>query len=76
MYDLPQKFKEWLEIRVALLITEMYPRDGIDIQRLPRIEKELEAYFKDRQNDEGDYNIFDSLNVNQRIGIHRNYQIV
>ena len=76
LYDLPQKFKEYLEVRVAILLTEMYPRDGVDIQRLPRIERELEAYFKDRENDEGDYNIFDSYDASSRIGINRNYQLV
>ena len=76
IYDLPQKFKEYLEVRVAILLTEMYPRDNVDIQRLPRIERELEAYFKDRENDEGNYNIFDSYDASARIGINRNYSIV
>ena len=74
--DIPQKFQEYLEVRVAILLTEMYPRDGIDIQRLPRIEKELETYFKDRQNEEGNYNIFDNFDTNARIGINRNYDII
>ena len=54
----------------------MYPRDGVDIQRLPRIERELEAYFKDRENDEGNYNIFDNYDTNARVGINRNYDII
>ena len=74
--DIPQKFQEYLEVRVAILLTEMYPRDGVDIQRLPRIERELEAYFKDRENDEGNYSIFDNYNTASRIGINRNYDIV
>ncbi len=74
--DIPEKFKEYLEVRVAILLTEMYPRDNVDIQRLPRIERELEAYFKDRENDEGNYNIFDSYDASARIGINRNYSIV
>lgn len=74
--DIPQKFQEYLEVRVAILLTEMYPRDGVDIQRLPRIERELEAYFKDRENDEGNYSIFDNYHTASRIGINRNYDIV
>jgi len=74
--DIPQKFQEYLEVRVAILLTEMYPREGIDIRRLPRIEKELEAYFKDRQNDEANYNILDSYSTASRVGINRNYDIV
>ena len=74
--EMPQKFLEYLEVRVALLLTEMYPRDGIDIQRLPRIERELEAYFRDRENDEGNYNIFDNYDTNARVGINRNYDII
>jgi hypothetical protein len=74
--ELPPKFLEYLEVRVALILTEMYPRDGIDVQRLPRLERELEAYFKDRQNDEGNYNIFDSYATSSRIGINRNYELV
>ena len=74
--DIPQKFQEYLEVRVAILLTEMYPRDGVDIQRLPRIERELEAYFKDRENDEGNYSIFDNYATASRIGINRNYDIV
>ncbi len=74
--DIPQKFQEYLEVRVAILLTEMYPRDGVDIQRLPRIERELEAYFKDRENDEGNYSIFDNYDTASRIGINRNYDIV
>lgn len=73
--DVPQKYKEYLTVRTAILLTELYPQSGIDIQRLPKMEAELRAYFKDRENDQGNYNIFDNYDTNERIGFNRNYDL-
>jgi hypothetical protein len=69
----PQKYREYLSVRVAILLTELYPQSGVDIQRLPKMEAELRAYFKDREFDDANYSIFDSYDVASRIGINRNY---
>jgi hypothetical protein len=61
---------------VAILLTELYPQSGIDIQRLPKMEQELRAYFKDRENDEANYSIFDNYDAASRIGINRNYSLI
>jgi len=75
LLDLPQKFLEYLNVRVAILLTELYPQSGVDIQRLPKMEAELRAYFKDREFDDANYSIFDSYDVASRIGINRNYDL-
>ena len=75
LYDLPAKFLEYLNIRVAILLTELYPQSGVDIQRLPKMEQELRAYFKDREFDEANYSIFDNYDAASRIGINRNYSL-
>lgn len=72
----PQKFQEYVEVRTARLLTELYPQSGIDIQRLPKLEQELETYFKDRQNDQGNYNIFNNYDTATRVGVNRNYDLV
>jgi len=54
----------------------MYPKKGVDIERLSKKEQEIETYFKDSQNTEADYNIFDNYDTNTRIGINRNYDII
>lgn len=74
--DVPTKYLEYLNVRTAILLTEMYPQSGIDIQRLPKMEQELRAYFKDRQNDEANYSIFDNYDAAARIGINRNYSLI
>jgi len=71
----PDKYLEYLNVRVAILLTELYPQSGIDIQRLPKMEAELRAYFKDREFDDANYSIFDSYDVASRIGINRNYDL-
>ena len=71
----PQKYKEYLTVRVATILTELYPQSGIDIQRLPKMEQELETYFKDIQADEANYSVFDNYDTASRIGINRNYDI-
>ena len=71
----PQKYREYLSVRVAILLTELYPQSGVDIQRLPKMEAELRAYFKDREFDDANYSIFDSYDVASRIGINRNYDL-
>ena len=74
--DTPQKYREYLNVRVAILLTELYPQSGIDIQRLPKMEQELRAYFKDRDFDDASYSIFDSYDAATRIGINRNYDLI
>lgn len=71
----PDKYLEYLNVRVAILLTELYPQSGIDIQRLPKMEQELRAYFKDREFDEANYSVFDNYDAASRIGIHRNYDL-
>jgi hypothetical protein len=73
--DTPQKYREYLSVRVAILLTELYPKSGIDIQRLPKMELELRAYFKDREFDEANYSVFDNYDAASRIGINRNYDL-
>jgi len=75
LVDTPQKYREYLNVRVAILLTELYPQSGVDIQRLPKMELELRAYFKDREFDDANYSIFDSYDVAARIGINRNYDL-
>jgi hypothetical protein len=74
--NVPQKYLEYLEVRVAILLTELYPQSGVDIQRLPKMEVELRAYFKDREFDEANYSIFDSYDVAARVGRNRNYSVI
>jgi hypothetical protein len=74
--DTPQKYREYLSVRVAILLTELYPQSGVDIQRLPKMEAELRAYFKDREFTDANYSIFDSYDVASRIGINRNYDLI
>jgi hypothetical protein len=76
LYDVPTKYLEYLSVRVAILLTELYPQSGVDIQRLPKMEAELRAYFKDREFDDANYSIFDSYDVASRIGINRNYDLI
>lgn len=73
--DTPQKYREYLSVRVAILLTELYPQSGVDIQRLPKMEIELRAYFKDREFDDANYSIFDNYDTASRIGINRNYDL-
>ena len=73
--EAPQKYIELLEVRVARLLTELYPQSGIDIQRLPKMEAELNAYFKDRENDQGNYSVFDNYDAAVRVGINRSYNL-
>jgi len=73
--DVPQKYLEYLEVRVAIILTELYPQSGADTQRLPKMEAELRAYFKDREFDEADYTVFDNYDTAARIGINRNYNL-
>ena len=73
--ETPQKYIELLEVRVARLLTELYPQSGIDIQRLPKMEAELNAYFKDRENDQGNYSVFDNYDAAVRVGINRSYNL-
>ena len=74
--ECPRKYLEYLEVRVAILLTELYPQSGIDIQRLPKMEVELRAYFKDREFDDANYSIFDSYDVASRVGRNRNYSVI
>ena len=76
LIDTPTKYREYLSVRVAILLTELYPQSGIDIQRLPKMEAELRAYFKDREADDANYSIFDNPDTANRIGINRNYNII
>ncbi len=75
LIDTPSKYLEYLNVRVAILLTELYPQSGVDIQRLPKMEQELRAYFKDREFDEANYSVFDNYDAASRIGIHRNYDL-
>jgi hypothetical protein len=75
LLDLPQKFLEYLNVRVALVLTEMYPQSGADLQRLPKMEQELLVYFKDRDFDSANYTVFDNYDTSTRIGINRNYNL-
>ena len=63
LVDTPQKYREYLSVRVAILLTELYPQSGIDIQRLPKMEAELRAYFKDREADDANYSVFDNYDT-------------
>lgn len=74
--DVPQKYKEYLTVRTAILITELYPQSGIDIQRLPKMEAEIRAYFADVDNDNANYSIFDNYDTASRVGINRNYELI
>ena len=71
----PDKYLEYLNVRVAILLTELYPQSGVDIQRLPKMEAELRAYFKDREADDANYSVFDNYDTASRIGINRNYDL-
>jgi hypothetical protein len=73
--DLPTKFQEYLNVRVALVLTELYPQSGIDIQRLAKMEVELRTYFKDLEFDSANYTVFDNYDTASRIGINRNYNL-
>ena len=75
LLDLPQKFLEYLNVRVALILTELYPQSGADLQRLPKMEAELRIYFKDRDFDNANYTVFDNYDTASRIGINRNYNL-
>lgn len=74
--DVPEKYLEYLQVRTAILLTEMYPQSGIDIQRLPKMEQELRAYFKDREFDDANYSVFDNYDAASRMGVNRNYSIL
>lgn len=74
--EIPHKFLEYAAVRTAMLLTELYPQSGIDVQRLQKLEKEAEAYFRDREFDEANYTVFDNYDVVSRIGINRNYQLL
>ena len=73
--ETPQKYREYLNVRVAILLTELYPQSGIDIQRLPKMEQELRAYFKDRDFDDASYSVFDNYDVAARLGVNRPHNI-
>jgi hypothetical protein len=72
----PDKYEEYLVVRTAILLTELYPQSGIDIQRLPKMEQELRAYFKDREFDDANYSVFDNYDAASRMGVNRNYSIL
>lgn len=74
--ELPSKFTDFLEVRTALALLQMYPRNGIDAQRLIQMEKDIEAYFRDRDSDEADYSIFDNIDTTARLGVNRQYSIL
>lgn len=74
--DVPQKYLEYLNVRVAILLTELYPQSGVDIQRLPKMEQELRTYFKDREFDDANYSIFDNYDVASGIGLNRNHSLI
>ena len=76
LIDTPTKYLEYLSVRVAILLTELYPQSGIDIQRLPKMEQELRAYFKEREADDANYSVFDNYDTASRIGINRNYALI
>ena len=44
--DVPEKYLEYLEVRVAILLTELYPQSGVDIQRLLRWSRSYELTLK------------------------------
>lgn len=67
----PDKYLEYLSVRVAILLTELYPQSGVDIQRLPKMEAELRAYFKDRDFDEANYTMFDNYDTASILGVNR-----
>jgi len=71
--SVPHKYLDYLSVRVAILLTELYPKSGVDIQRLPKMELELRAYFKDREFNDAQYTVFDNYDTASRIGINRNY---
>ena len=74
--SLPEKFKQYLEVRTAKTLCQMYPRSPEDVTRLQLMEKEIETYFNDRENDNANYNIMNSYDVSRRVGINRNYRLV
>jgi hypothetical protein len=67
----PDKYLEYLRVRVAILLTELYPQSGVDIQRLPKMEAELRAYFKDRDFDAANYTMFDNYDTASILGVNR-----
>ena len=69
--ECPQKFREFLEVRVALLITELYPQGSLDVERLRKLERELETYFRDRQNNQANYTMFDNYDTATILGVNR-----
>ena len=69
--DTPIKYREYLSVRVAILLTELYPQSGVDIQRLPKMEAELRAYFKDRDFDQANYTMFDNYDTASILGVNR-----
>ncbi len=71
LIDTPDKYREYLSVRVALLLTELYPQSGVDIQRLPKMEAELRAYFKDRDFDQANYTMFDNYDTASILGVNR-----
>ena len=73
--DTPIKYREYLSVRVAMLLTELYPQSISDMTRLPKIEEELRTYFKDREFDDANYSVFDNYDAASRIGINRNYNL-
>ena len=74
--ECPNKFRDFLEVRTALLLTELYPQSTLDVERLRKLEQEIETYFKDRENDEANYTVFDNYDAASRIGVNRNYSIL
>jgi hypothetical protein len=75
LHEIPHKFLEYVVLRVAMVLTEMYPQSGVDIQRLVKLEQEAETYFRDREADQVNYSVFDNYDTASRIGINRNYDI-
>jgi hypothetical protein len=73
--EVPQKYRDFLEVKVALTLSELYTESIAEVQSLRKKEAELETYFKDRENDQGNYNIFDNYDTNERIGFNRNYDL-
>lgn len=73
--EVPPKYRQYLEVKVAAILAELYPQSGSEIQRIRKQEAELETYFKDRENDQGNYNIFDNYDTAERIGFNRNYDL-
>ena len=74
--ECPNKFRDFLEVRTALLLTELYPQSTLDVERIRKLEQEIETYFKDRENDEANYTVFDNYDAASRIGVNRNYSIL